>query len=95
MPGKRESELKILNEYSKRSGNQLLILYGEEGIGKTSLLQEFTKEFDDVVCFNCSIVSEREQLYMWGRDMKGQLNDLPEYPSFADVLWKYHVLTDL
>lgn len=85
MPGKRESELKILNEYSKRSGNQLLILYGEQGIGKTSLLQEFTKEFDDVVCFNCSIVSEREQLYMWGRDMKGQLNDLPEYPSFADV----------
>ena len=82
---KRESELRVLTEYANRSGSQLLILYGEKGVGKTSLLNEFTKDYTDVVHFDCSIVSEREQLYMWGNKMTPVLGELPEYPDFPDI----------
>ena len=85
MTGKRETEIKVLTEYANRSGSQLLILYGEKGVGKTTLLKEFTKEYTDVVHFDCSIVSEREQLYMWGNKMSPVLGELPEYPGFADI----------
>ena len=67
MSGRRDAEIKVLSEYMKRDGSQLLILYGERGVGKTTLLSEFTKEYKDVIRFDCSIVSEREQLYMWGQ----------------------------
>ena len=43
MTGKRETEIKVLTEYANRSGSQLLILYGEKGVGKTTLLKEVAK----------------------------------------------------
>lgn len=82
---RRDAEIKVLSEYMKREGSQLLILYGERGVGKTTLLSEFTKEYEDVVCFDCSIVSEREQLYMWGKKMEYLLGKMPEYPEFSDL----------
>ena len=85
MSGKRDAEIKVLTEYMNREGSQLLILYGEQGVGKTTLLSEFTKEYKDVVKFDCSIVSEREQLYMWGKKMSYMLGNLPEYPEFSDI----------
>ena len=85
MTGKRESEIRVLTEYANRSGSQLLILYGESGVGKTTLLKEFSKDYPDVVHFDCSIVSEREQLYMWGNKMSRILGELPEYPEFSDI----------
>jgi len=85
MTGKRETELRVLNEYANRSGSQLLILYGERGVGKSTLMKEFCKEYTDVVHFDCSIVSEREQLYMWGQKMTPVLGELPEYPQFGDI----------
>lgn len=85
MSGRRDAEIKVLSEYMKREGSQLLILYGERGVGKTTLLSEFTKEYKDVIRFDCSIVSEREQLYMWGQKMSYLLGEMPEYPEFPDI----------
>lgn len=85
MSGKRDAEIRVLTEYMKKDGSQLLILYGERGVGKSTLLSEFTKDYKDVVRFDCSIVSEREQLYMWGRKMSYLLGELPDYPDFSDI----------
>jgi len=85
MSGKRETEIKVLTEYAKREGSQLLILYGEKGVGKTTLLQEFVQGYKDVVNFDCSIVSDREQLFLWGKKMTSVLGELPEYPEFSDI----------
>lgn len=85
MSGKRDAEIKVLNEYMNRDGSQLLILYGERGVGKTTLLTEFAKNYKDVIRFDCSIVSEREQLYMWGQKMSYVLGQLPDYPEFSDI----------
>lgn len=85
MSGKRDAEIKVLTEYMKRDGSQMLILYGERGVGKTTLLSEFTRDYKDVICFDCSIVSEREQLYLWGQKMSSVLGELPDYPAFSDI----------
>ena len=85
MSGKRDAEIRVLTEYMKKDGSQLLILYGERGVGKSTLLSEFTKDYKDVVRFDCSIVSEREQLYMWGHKMAYLLGEMPEYPEFSDI----------
>ncbi|MBS7303337.1 MAG: AAA family ATPase [Lachnospiraceae bacterium] len=85
MSGKRDAEIKVLTEYMNRNGSQMLILYGERGVGKTTLLSEFTRDYEDVICFDCSIVSEREQLYLWGQKMSSVLGDLPDYPTFSDI----------
>ena len=85
MSGKRAAEIKVLTEYMNRNGSQMLILYGERGVGKTTLLSEFTRDYEDVICFDCSIVSEREQLYLWGQKMSSVLGDLPDYPTFSDI----------
>lgn len=81
----RQTELSVLNEYYLREGNQLLILYGEEGIGKTTLLKDFTKKVPSVSYFNCSIVSEREQLYLWSKNIHKYKDSFSEYPSMADI----------
>ena len=85
MTGKRDAEIKVLNEYMNRDGSQLLILYGERGVGKTTLLSEFVQNYEDVIRFDCSIVSERQQLFMWGQKMQDVLGTLPEYPEFSDI----------
>lgn len=84
MVSKRQNELKVLNEYWEREGNQLLILYGEEGIGKSTLLNEFTSSLNNVMRFSCSVVSEREQLYFWAQSINHYRPDLPEYPDTED-----------
>lgn len=85
MSVRREAERKVLSEYVKKDGSQLLILYGERGVGKTTLLSEFTKDHEDVMRFDCSIVSEREQLYIWGRKLSEAGMEMPEYPEFSDI----------
>ena len=34
----REKELQYLNDYYKKPGTQVLVVYGQKGIGKTTLL---------------------------------------------------------
>lgn len=94
MSGRRDAEIKVLSEYMKRNGSQLLILYGERGVGKTMLLSEFIKEYKDVIRFDCSSVSQREQLYMWGQKMAYLLGKMPEYPEFSDLFAAIHNLPE-
>lgn len=82
---KRVSELNVLNEYGKRRGSQLVVLYGTEGIGKTTLLKDFSKDYDDVIYLDCSAVSEREQLYLWSQEFRKKYKELPEYPELEDL----------
>ena len=75
--------LKDIN-LSIQSG-KIIGLLGKNGVGKTTLLQEFTKDYKDVISFDCSIVSDREQLFLWGQKMTSVLGELPEYPDFSDI----------
>lgn len=80
----RDSEINVLNEYKRRSGNQVMIMYGLKGVGKTTLTREFLKDVEDSLFFECKQLFEREQLYHWANIGERKI-DLPKYPSFTDL----------
>jgi len=89
----RDSEIEILNEYLYRDGNQLMILYGQEGVGKTTLLQEFMHEVVDTVYLEALPLSEREQLYQWGIKLAERNAKLAEYPTYKELFQQLALLT--
>ncbi len=56
----RKNELVKLNESYKKSGVPVVILYGREGIGKTTLIKEFVKGKESV-CYLGRELSQKEQ----------------------------------
>lgn len=80
----RTSELNYLNTFYDSEGSQLLVVYGQRNIGKTSLLKEFVKR--KPYHYYCArSASEREQTYEWGRELRNLTGNLPEYPSYAEI----------
>ncbi len=49
----RDAEINLLNTYYLRPDNQVMIMYGLEGVGKTALAREFTKDMDQNLYFEC------------------------------------------
>ena len=80
----REKELQDLNDYYLKPGTQILVVYGQKGIGKTALLEQFTEDKD---CFYYEAIScsTRQQRVF----MAGQLEDMgismPQYPEFEEL----------
>ena len=40
----REQETAFLENHYKRTGSQILVVYGQRGVGKTALLTSFTEK---------------------------------------------------
>lgn len=80
----RDSEINVLNEYKRRNGNQVMIMYGLKGVGKSSLVHTFLEEAGGNLVFDCKQLFEREQLYHWSNISKLPL-ELPEYPTYEDL----------
>lgn len=80
----RTSELKYLNTYYDREGSQILVVYGEKNIGKTSLLHYFSQ--DKPSYYYCArSAAEREQRYEWGRELGNEDIRVTKYPSFYEI----------
>ena len=56
----REKEKKLLDASFKKQENDIVILYGREGIGKTTLVKEFAKD-KMVIYYHAREFSEKEQ----------------------------------
>lgn len=65
----RKSELVKLNESYKKSGVPVVILYGREGIGKTTLIKEFVKDKESV-CYLGRELSKKEQCIYFDQTVK-------------------------
>lgn len=80
----RTSELKYLNTYYDRTGSQIMVVYGEKNVGKTTLLRQFVQ---DKPCYyyRARSASEREQRYQWGRELGDEGVKLLKYPSFSEI----------
>lgn len=81
----RSMELQFLNEYFRRVGSQILVVYGGKGVGKTSLLQEFCKDKKHTY-FLARACSEREQRFQWGSELRALGRELSRYPEYAELL---------
>lgn len=88
LPG-RMSELQYLNQYYDREGSQILVIYGQKHIGKTTLVKEFAKDRPSYYYLARSC-SEREQMYQWGKQLKADGGAEPDsgnkFPNFYDIL---------
>ena len=88
LPG-RMSELQYLNQYYDREGSQILVIYGQKHIGKTTLVKEFAKDKPSYYYLARSC-SEREQMYQWGTQLKADGKTGPDagnkFPGFYDIL---------
>lgn len=80
----RDAELKFLNNYYAKDGSQILVVYGQRGVGKSALLRHFAegRKSSFYVARACSA---REQLYQWGCELREQGKDVPRYPGYTEL----------
>lgn len=83
----RTSELKYLNNYYDREGSQILVVYGQKHIGKTTLVKEFMEDKNSYY-YLARACSEREHLYQWGAQLLRDGYEVDQFPSFHDIFAK-------
>lgn len=81
----RTAELRQLNHYYNKEGSQLLIVYGQKNIGKTTLLKKFS-EGKPLRYYLARSCSEREQLYRMGEEFRHYGIQASKYPSYEELL---------
>lgn len=80
----RTSELQYLNDYYERGGSQILVVYGQKHIGKTTLVKEFARDKQSYYYLARSC-SEREQMYQWGMQLKTDGMLKTSFPGFYEI----------
>ena len=80
----RTSELKYLNTYYDRDGSQIMVVYGEKNVGKTSLLRQFVQD-KPYYYYRARSASEREQRYQWGNELGREEIKVLKYPTFTEI----------
>lgn len=76
----RVKELSYLNQFFQERENKIIILYGKEGSGKTTLIKEFTKD-KEVFVFDAKEVSDRQQRFFWNQQLNSTSVYREEEPS--------------
>lgn len=84
MAGKDGAELQYLERYYEKNGSQLVILYGQKNIGMSDVLRAFCQDKPHSY-YKARPCSEREQLFLWGRELQESGGRLPEYPQYAEL----------
>ena len=79
----RTLELKYLNNCYEKDGSQILVVYGERNVGKTALLFEFVKEKPYYYYYKVRSASDREQRFLWGRELTRQNKKVKFFPLFC------------
>lgn len=80
----REKELWYLNEYYKKAGTQILIVYGQKGIGKTTLMEHFM-EGKECLYYEAISCSTRQQRVFMAEQLKSMGFSMSEYPEFEEL----------
>lgn len=80
----RQKELNYLTNFYEKDQPGLLIVYGQRGIGKTTLLKSFLSDKSSIY-YLAREVSEREQLFQMAVELLGQGCKLPAFPDYPQV----------
>ena len=81
----RIAELQYLDQYYEKAGSQILVVYGQKHIGKSTLLKEFAENRPSHY-YLARPCSEREQLYQWGMQVRAAGKTIKEFPELSDIL---------
>lgn len=80
----RDTELKFLNNYYLKDGSQILVVYGQRGVGKSALLRQFSENKKSAF-YIARACSAREQVYQWGCELREQGMDVSRYPEYEEL----------
>ena len=81
----RSTQKEYLEQFYNKPGSQLIVMYGDKGMGKTTLLQEFMQG-KEACYYQARPCSDKEQAHLWSMELResGQ-GKLSSYPDFADL----------
>lgn len=80
----RNTELQYLEHYFQAEGSQLIVLYGQEMVGKTTLIRDFLENKPNSYLY-ARPCSERELQFEWGQEVKTE-DDYPEYDQIFETM---------
>lgn len=80
----REAELKFLENYYDKEGSQIVVVYGQKGVGKTTLLEKFSENKKSTY-YAARACSAREQCYQWGCEQSDQGLSVSKYPEYEEL----------
>lgn len=83
----RDAELKFLENYYSREGSQIVVVYGQRGVGKTYLLEKFSENRSSAY-YLARACSAREQRYQWACEQSETGIMLPRYPEYMELFTK-------
>lgn len=84
----RQSELEYLTGFYEQHQPGLLVVYGQKGIGKTTMLKGFMKDKNPVY-YLAREASEREQLFQMARELSQAGYEFSsEFPDYREVFGK-------
>lgn len=80
----RTTELKYLNNYYDRTGSQILVMYGQKHVGKSTLLKEFVLNKPHYY-YHARACVEREQQFWWSKELGGMGIKTLKYPTYSEM----------
>ncbi|MDE6663153.1 MAG: ATP-binding protein [Lachnospiraceae bacterium] len=84
LPG-RMPELQYLNQYYDQRGSQILVVYGQRHIGKTTLIKEFMEDKSGYY-YLARACSDREQMFQWGMQLRAdEIIIDKDFPEVNDI----------
>ena len=88
----RIAELQYLDQYYEKAGSQILVVYGQKHIGKSTLLKEFAENRPSHY-YLARPCSEREQLYQWGMQVRAAGKTIKEFNCYK--ITSYHFICSI
>ncbi len=81
----RGKELEYLNQYYNDEGNQMIVLYGQKGLGVTTLCNHFAADKNAFSFYACPS-GARQVAYLWAKTLRSQgIPIAAEYPGFSEI----------
>ncbi len=84
MEEQRQADLNFLNRYYDSGISNILVLYGHRNIDHNVLLNKFVENRRNVY-YVARSASEREQLFLWARELREKGVSVPDNPGFKEL----------
>ena len=84
MEDTRQKDLDFLNRYYESGRSNILVVYGHKNIEDTELISRFVENRRSI-CYLARSASEREQLFLWGRELHSQGANISENPTYSEI----------
>ena len=89
MAKKEGAELQYLKHYYQTAGSQMIVLYGQKHTDLTRRTRAFCQG-KPVIFYRSRPCSEREQLFLWGNELRETGARLAEYPSYSELFQAFY-----